>query len=80
MDVVFLADAVAQGTEDFYDGVDDRGVLVVVFPFDDELQGFSGVDDDVGTVEFFGVKHRFRRKRHFLCPPFNVLYLWKIGL
>lgn len=70
VDVVFLADAIAQGAEDFYDGVDNRGVLVVMFPFDDELQWFSGVDDNVGTVEFFGVEHRFRCKRHVFMPSF----------
>lgn len=37
VDVVFFADAVAQGAEDFYNRVNNRGVLVVVLPFDDEL-------------------------------------------
>ena len=37
VDVVFFADAVAQGAEYFYDRVNNRGVLAVVFPFDDEL-------------------------------------------
>ena len=77
MDVVFLANAVAQGTEELDDGVDGGSISIVMLPFDYELQRFGGVDDDVGPVDGFCAEHGFWGEWHLdaLLVMYSVSHL-----